>query len=135
MKGRIDLGAFIQQIKKELVDAQAREEGFMELTDVELEVHFVLDVSGTAGMKLWVLDIGGKAKASQLHKVKLQFRPLPRTGPGGYGAEGSSGLGAPVSERSTHSAVDDAVRRALNKDLAERRPKTHLPIYEDPETK
>ncbi len=50
MKGGIDLGEFIHQVKKELVDAQVRDKAFMELTDVELEVNFALDASGTAGM-------------------------------------------------------------------------------------
>ena len=80
MKGRIDLRKFIEQVKKELVEAQTIEKPFYELTNVELEVNFVLEAKGKAGLKFFVIDVGGQATAQQTHKVVLhlggRFLPL-----------------------------------------------------------
>lgn len=135
MKGGIDLGAFIHQVKKELVDAQAPEEGFMELTGVELEVHFGLDVSGKAGMKLWVVDIEGKAEATQLHKVKLQFRPLPTPDPGGLGTEEPHGLEASAGGAPTPGDPRDLVQRLLEVDLPGNQRKSRNPTFHDQKKK
>jgi len=79
MKGKIRLGEFIEDVKKELIEAQDTTGApFLELEEVQLEVCFVLDASAKAGGKLFVVEIGGEAKTQQTHKVSLTLRPLPR---------------------------------------------------------
>ncbi len=79
MKGKISLGDFIKDVKKELIEAQDTSgDPFYELEEVRLEVSFVLDASAKAGGKLLVVELGGETKAQQTHKVSLTLRPLPR---------------------------------------------------------
>ena len=79
MKGRISIPDFIHRVKNELVEAQGRPgDPFYELTEVTLEVSFILDASAKAGMDLWVAEIGAETKAQQTHKVTLKLVPLPR---------------------------------------------------------
>ena len=77
MKGNISLGAFIKDVKDELVRAQ---EGvgdpFYELKEVNLEVSFGLDASGKGGARLFVVELGAETKASQTHKVILKLEPI-----------------------------------------------------------
>ena len=77
MKGHIQLGSFIKQVKKELIEAQDDTgEPFYALDSVELEVSFVLDTSGKATGKLLVVELEGESKATQTHKVTLSFTPV-----------------------------------------------------------
>jgi hypothetical protein len=80
MKGKISIGDFIHQVKKELVEAQDTSgEPFYELHDVELEITFALEAKGKAGMNLYVVELGGEATASQTHKVTLKMKPIKGT--------------------------------------------------------
>lgn len=77
MKGNISIGDFIRQVKSELQEAQSQpRDAFFELEDVTLEISFVLDIEGGAKMNLYVVEIGGKSKAAQTHKVTLKFKPF-----------------------------------------------------------
>ena len=77
MKGRISIAEFIHKVKDELVRAQNRDgDPFYELSEVTLEVSFVLDASAKAGVDLYVLELGGETKAQQSHKVTLRLTPL-----------------------------------------------------------
>ena len=79
MKGNISLGDFIQDVKRELIAAQDKSgDPFYELTDVQLEVSFVLDATAKAGGKLLVVELGGETKAQQTHKVTLKLQPLEK---------------------------------------------------------
>lgn len=79
MKGRISLGDFIHEVKKELVEAQDdSDQAFYELHEVQLEASFAVDVSAKAGVKLVVLGVGGESKAQQTHKVTLTLTPIAR---------------------------------------------------------
>jgi hypothetical protein len=78
VKGHISLKDFIHQVRDELVAAQDKtKDPFYELESVELEVTFGLDIEGGAKGKLVVVELGGKTKASQTHKVTLTLKPLP----------------------------------------------------------
>lgn len=78
MKGKISLGYFIQEVKKELVDAQdISGKPFYELENVELEVAFTLEVSGKGKVNFVVFDVAGETSGTQIHKVKLSFKPIP----------------------------------------------------------
>lgn len=78
MNGNIDLGSFVEKVKRELMDArcEAGKEAFFELESVQLEVAFTLAVEGQGRAKLFVVELGSDVKAHQMHKVVLQFRPL-----------------------------------------------------------
>lgn len=78
MEGKISLANFIQEVKKELVDAQDTSgKPFYELESVELEVAFTLEVSGKGKANFVVFDLAGETSGTQLHKVKLNFKPIP----------------------------------------------------------
>lgn len=76
MKGKISLTDFIKEVKAELLAAVDDAEPFFELGEVELEVSFALDISGKAGVKLYVAELGGETKGSQVHKVKIKLSPF-----------------------------------------------------------
>lgn len=79
MKGGISLKEFIADVKKELVAAQSpHDTAFLELQNVELEVAFTLDATGGAKGRFIVVDVGTDIRTSQVHRVKLSFKPLPR---------------------------------------------------------
>ena len=77
MKGKISISDFIHQVKRELIEAQGRSgEPFYSLSEVTLEISFVLEAKAGAGMKLYVLDLNGETKAEQTHKVSLKLHPI-----------------------------------------------------------
>ncbi|OWP50276.1 trypco2 family protein [Pseudomonas nitroreducens] len=76
MKGNISLTDFIKQVKEELKAAIDDNEPFFEMGDVELEVSFAVEAEGSAKFKFYVLDIGGKAKASQTHVARIKLHPF-----------------------------------------------------------
>lgn len=77
MKGKLSLGDFISRVRNELAQAQDTSgKPFFQLTNVELEVSFVLDASAKATGDLFVVELSGQTKAQQTHKVKLTLEPL-----------------------------------------------------------
>lgn len=76
MKGNISLKEFVESVKNDLISAADNDNHFFHLDNVELEITFGLDASAKAGAKLFVVEFGGEAKASQVHKVKLTLTPL-----------------------------------------------------------
>ncbi|MDD5241748.1 MAG: hypothetical protein PHG47_08535 [Sulfuricella sp.] len=78
MKGGISLGEFIEQVKKELRQAQeTSKEPMFQLSEVNLEVSFGVDASAKAeGKLMFFVDLSGEAKTSRLHKVSLKLTPL-----------------------------------------------------------
>ena len=76
MKGNISIKDFISQVKEELVNAIDDKTPFFELGEVELEVAFVLDTKAKAGAKLFVVNVGGEATATQTHRVRLKLTPF-----------------------------------------------------------
>lgn len=94
MKGNISLKDFIQQVRKELVDAQdTTGDPFYELENVELEVSFALDIKGGAKWNLVVVELGTEANAAQLHKVTLSLKPLKKEVPSEPSDESKGGGG------------------------------------------
>jgi hypothetical protein len=67
---------FIKEVKSELRAAVDNDDPFFEMGEVELEVTFALDISGKAGIKLIVAELGGETKATQTHKVRLKLHPF-----------------------------------------------------------
>lgn len=75
MKGNISLKEFIDDVKKELIEASKSDSPFFIMDEVELEVSFGLNAKGKAGGKFVVFELGAEANASQMHKVKLKLTP------------------------------------------------------------
>jgi len=73
---KISLGDFIEQVKAELVQSQNKTgDPFFQLDAVELEVTFTVEATGDAKVKCFI-ELGGKASASQTHKVTLKLTPF-----------------------------------------------------------
>ncbi|MGL6361881.1 trypco2 family protein [Aeromonas veronii] len=75
MKGNISLKDFIDDVKKELMDASESDPPFFTMDEVELEVSFGINAKGKAGAKFVVFELGAETNASQMHKVKLKLTP------------------------------------------------------------
>jgi hypothetical protein len=77
---KIELGTFIHQVKRELIEAQCKNETpFYELEEVELEMDFVIDTSVEAKGKLFIVDVGGQISKTKSHRIKLKLRPIGNT--------------------------------------------------------
>jgi hypothetical protein len=81
MKGKISLKEFISQVSTELREGQSSDpdKAFFELTGVTLEVSFTLDSTATGSGKFLVVEVGGEAKSSQVHKVTLELQPIKKS--------------------------------------------------------
>ncbi|MBV8771177.1 MAG: hypothetical protein JO166_02435 [Deltaproteobacteria bacterium] len=80
MANKIPLSDVLQNITEELAkaDKAARERGsaVMQFTDCELDFAIEAERQGNAGVKLWVLDVGGEVKRSESNTIKLKFSSL-----------------------------------------------------------
>jgi hypothetical protein len=74
--GNLSLTSFIKEVKDEIEEAIKVEDKFFILNDIELEVSFSLQSEAGGSFKLFVAEVGGKATASQTHKVKLNLTPI-----------------------------------------------------------
>lgn len=114
MKGYISLKEFIKSVKKDIVSAIDTKSPFFYMDEVELEVSFFLDAEATAGANILVVDIGGKTKASQCHKVRIKLTPFVNeeeivpTGPQGTSKR------VPL-KKPPFAATHPAKRHAINK--------------------
>lgn len=93
MSTRIGLSDLIRQLRLELAVAHARSKtaegaerdiGF-EVGPIDLELKFAVerDSGGSAGIKVWVVNLAfsDKYKDSELHTIKLQLTPSYQNGP------------------------------------------------------
>lgn len=76
MKGNISLTDFIKQVKEELKAAIDDKDPFFEMGDVELEVSLAVEAEGSAKTKLYVIELGGKAKGVQTHVARIKLHPF-----------------------------------------------------------
>ena len=59
MEGKISIGDFIYQVKKELKEAQDKSgDPFYQLEEVNLEISFVLEAKGDSKMNFYVVELG-----------------------------------------------------------------------------
>ncbi len=86
-KAKIQLAAFVQQLREELTEAMEAgeaEELRFDLEDIKIEAQVAVtrEAQGKGGVKLWVLDAGlaGKMHASRLQKVTLSLKPKASSG-------------------------------------------------------
>ena len=73
---RISLNDFVKEVKKEIRQAMDTNEPMFEVASVQLEVAFELDVGGSVGFNLWVLDCSTSLSGKQVHKVTLDLKPI-----------------------------------------------------------
>ncbi len=77
MKGNISIGDFIRQVKKEIIEARdSTLDPLFKLAEVNLEISFALEADVGSKMKLYVVEVGADAKATQTHKVTLKLVPI-----------------------------------------------------------
>lgn len=120
MKGNVSLGEFIEQVKKELREAQeASKEPMFQLSEVNLEVSFGVDASAKAeGKLMFIVDLSGEINASQLHKVSLKLTPLEIEQP----PNGSSDSGGPIIKKLPTILLDNPLSLSTPTDLGDFNP-------------
>jgi len=77
--GNIGLSELLPQIRRELLEAESQVEpgkGILKVENVELDLSFVTEKSAEGGIKLWVVNLGGKYDAQATHSVKLNLLPV-----------------------------------------------------------
>jgi hypothetical protein len=77
MNETIGLHELISQIKRELLTPQPGDPvPLLYVEGVDLELRFVARKTGSAGIKLYVVDVGGEAGVEEGHTVRVTMRPL-----------------------------------------------------------
>lgn len=75
----LSLSELINDVANELRIAKslsADKAPVMEFTECELELQVNIAVEGNAGIKFWIIDIGGGAKQEKTHTIKIKFNAL-----------------------------------------------------------
>lgn len=76
--GGIGLGDLISRTAAEIRkarDAAPKDDAVLTLTDCELELAVTVGAEVGGGIKVWLIDVSGKAKAEQVSRIKLKFGP------------------------------------------------------------
>jgi hypothetical protein len=75
---QLPLAEVLSQVAQELLtaDKTARERGIpvMQFDHCEVEFAVTVEKSAKAGLQVWVVNIGGDAKASHTNKIKVRFK-------------------------------------------------------------
>ncbi|MEM7714521.1 MAG: trypco2 family protein [Cyanobacteria bacterium P01_A01_bin.68] len=75
----IGLTELIKQVKQELLTTSPENENdipFLSVDSVELELQVTVKNEGNAGIKIYVLELGGKSSQDDVQKVKVKLSPL-----------------------------------------------------------
>jgi hypothetical protein len=76
---RIELAELVDYVASQLLEAETTAAGrtkrILELDDVELELTLTFEKHGRAGIKAYVVDIGGGVQSGQTHRIKTSFKP------------------------------------------------------------
>lgn len=75
----IGLAALIEQVKQDLQSTaldRAAEVPLFSVDKVELELQVTVKNEGKAGIKLYVVEVGGGASRDDVQKVKVSLSPL-----------------------------------------------------------
>ncbi|MFE3224906.1 trypco2 family protein [Nocardia sp. NPDC059228] len=91
--GRIELSDMIRYLKSELTAAQAGSGDGSKLTldECAIELNIAVKDEGEAGIKAYVVAIGGGISSAQTHRVSAKFKPAAAGDPKGYVFETGSG--------------------------------------------
>lgn len=80
----IGLGDLITRVATEIRqarDAAPKNDPVLALTDCELELTVTMTAEGSAGIKVWLLDISGGGSVERASKITLKFGPAPGGAP------------------------------------------------------
>jgi len=77
MSGSIGLATFIDEVKRELMQpATDQTDKLLMVEEVELQIQIGISRQGTAGLKVYVVELGGNLKRDDTHTVKVKLQPL-----------------------------------------------------------
>jgi hypothetical protein len=71
----------------------------MQFQECELQMAFSLEGSGKAGVKIWIIEIGGGVKKTDSNTISVKFGPIAGKRADTYAALGK-GKGPPLGKRS-----------------------------------
>ncbi|GAA0692252.1 trypco2 family protein [Vreelandella titanicae] len=75
---QLPLAQVLSQVAEELLaaDMNARERGtpVMQFDQCEVEFAITAEASSNAGIKVWVVNIGGTAKSSHTNMIRVRFK-------------------------------------------------------------
>jgi hypothetical protein len=75
----IGLAELIEQVKRELLTPSLEGETdipLLSVDSVELELQVTVKKEGNAGIKIYVLELGGKDSRDNVQKVKVKLSPI-----------------------------------------------------------
>ncbi len=72
----IGLAELIEQVKQELLSKRNTPTPFFSVDQVELELQVTIHKEGNAGIKIYVVEAGGKVSRDDVQKVKVTLTPL-----------------------------------------------------------
>ena len=83
MAKKIPLSDVLGNITEELIkaDSKAEERGFAAMKNfTECEIEFAIEAEKEVGggVRVWVLELGGKAKRSNVNTIRIKFTANPR---------------------------------------------------------
>ncbi|MEU6584025.1 trypco2 family protein [Nocardia sp. NPDC046763] len=87
--GTIELSDMIRYLESELTAAQAGSGDGLTLDECVIELNIAVKYEGNAGIKAYVVTIGGGISSAQTHKVSAKFRPAVAGDPEEAGASPS----------------------------------------------
>lgn len=83
-KSGLTLSELVKQAAGELRKVKAEEpppdEAVMQFIECQIDLNVKVSVEGRAGIKFWILDVGGKAARDKGHMIRLKFSAIPGRG-------------------------------------------------------
>lgn len=80
-EAKVELSKVLDHIAAELIvvdtAARTRSKPVMQFDECEIEFAVKVEMSGQAGIKVWVLEIGGGGKHEHSNKIKVKFKSIP----------------------------------------------------------
>jgi hypothetical protein len=82
MANKIPLSEVLGNISEELLKAHqnAQKRGFATMNFNECEIEFAIEAekSGSGGVQVWVLELGGEIKKSEANTIRVKFTANPQ---------------------------------------------------------
>lgn len=75
-ENKIGLAELIEQVKQELLNPPGDNIPLFAVDSVELELQVAVKKEGTAGIKIYVVEIGGGGSRDDIQTVRIQLSPL-----------------------------------------------------------
>jgi hypothetical protein len=108
MANKIPLSEVLEHVAGELVEAdrKARARGFEVMQFGECEIEFAIETekSGSGGVQVWVLELGGEIKRSEVNTIRIKFTSNPQH-PVGAPARESGAARSPVRQQRKRSTI------------------------------